>query len=57
MTVAAAVRPFGPAELARFGATMPAGHRRALEDLAACCTLAMGGHVTPCDACGHEHFV
>ncbi len=36
---------------------MPASHRRALEDLAACRTAAMGGHVTQCDACGIEHFV
>ena len=57
MTVAAVVRQFGPAYVARFGATMPAGHRRALEDLAACRTIAMGGHVTQCDTCGHEHFV
>ena len=57
MTVATAVREFGPAYAARFGAAMPAGHRRALEDLAACRTAAMGGHVTQCDACGVEHFV
>jgi hypothetical protein len=57
MTVATAVRQFGPAYAARFGAAMPAGHRRALADLAACRTAAMGGHVTQCDACGVEHFV
>lgn len=57
MTVATAVRQFGPAYTARFGAAMPAGHRRALEDLAACRTAAMGGHVTQCDTCGVEHFV
>ena len=57
MTVAAVVRQFAPASVARFGATMPAGHRRALDDLAACRTAAMGGHVTPCDTCGHEHCV
>ena len=57
MTVAAVVRQFGPAYVARFGATMPAGHRRALEDLAGCRTIAMGGHVTQCDTCGHEHYV
>ncbi len=57
MTVATVVRQFGPAYAARFGAAMPAGHRRALEDLAACRTAAMGGHVTQCATCGHEHFV
>ena len=57
MSVATIVRQFGPAYVARFGAAMPASHRRAMEDLAACRTIAMGGHVTQCDACGHEHFV
>jgi hypothetical protein len=57
MSVAEVVRQFGPAYVARFGATMPAGHRRALEDIAACRTVAMGGHVTQCDRCGHEHYV
>jgi hypothetical protein len=57
MTVATAVRQFGPAYAARFGAAMPAGHRRALEDLAACRTAAMGGPVAQCDACGVEPFV
>ena len=36
---------------------MPTGHRRALDDLAACRTAAMGGHVTQCDTCGVEHYV
>ncbi len=57
MTVQAVVRQFGPAYAARFGAAMPASHRRALEDLAACRTAALGGHVTQCDACGTEHYV
>ena len=57
MTVATVVRHFGPAYAARFGAARPAGHRRSLEDLAACRTAAMGGHVTQCDTCGVEHFV
>lgn len=56
-TVATAVRRFGPAYRARFGAAMPARHRRALDDLAACRTAALGGHVTQCDTCGAEHYV
>jgi hypothetical protein len=55
--VATVVRRFGPAYAARFGARMPASHRRALRDLAACRTAALGGHVTQCDACGAEHYV
>ena len=56
MTVATVVRQFGPAYAARFGAAMPASHRRALADLAACRTAAMGGRVTQCDTCGVEHY-
>lgn len=56
-SVADIVRRFGPAYLARYGAAMPPSHRRALADLAACRTAALGGHVTQCDACGAEHYV
>ena len=55
--VADVVRRFGPAYLARHGAAMLPSHRRALRDLAACRTPALGGHVTQCDYCGAEHFV
>jgi hypothetical protein len=55
--VADAVRRFGPTYLARHGAVMLPSHRRALRDLAACRTAALGGHVTQCDHCGAEHFV
>ena len=55
--VADAVRQFGPAYRARYGAAMPASHRRALRDLAACRTPALGGQVHCCDACGYEHYV
>jgi hypothetical protein len=55
--VADVVRRFGPAYLARYGAALLPSHRRALRDLAACRTAALGGHVTQCDHCGAEHFV
>jgi hypothetical protein len=55
--VADAVRQFGPAYRARYGAAMPASHRRALRDLAACRTAALGGQVHCCDTCGYEHYV
>jgi len=55
--VADAVRQFGPAYRARYGAAMPASHRRALRDLAACRTPALGGQVHCCDTCGYEHYV
>lgn len=55
--VADAVRQFGPAYRARHGAAMPASHRRALRDLTACRTPALGGQVHCCDTCGYEHYV
>jgi hypothetical protein len=38
-------------------AAMLPSHRRALHDLSACRTAALGGHVSGCDHCGYEHFV
>jgi hypothetical protein len=54
--VADAVRQFGAAYVARYGARMPPSHRRALRDLAACRTAACGGHVSRCARCATEHF-
>lgn len=56
-SVAAVVRRFGSAYLERYAPAMLPSHRRALRDLAACRTAALGGHVTQCDACGAEHYV
>jgi hypothetical protein len=50
------VRQFGPAYRARYGAAMLPSHRRALRDLIACRTAALGGHVSRCDQCGTEHY-
>jgi len=43
--------------MARYGETMPAWHRQALHDVAACRTQAMGGHVQECGDCGHREYV
>jgi hypothetical protein len=32
------------------------GQRRALSDIAACRTAALGGHVEECDQCGHRQI-
>jgi len=48
------VRGHGAAFLARHGAALSATQRRALADVAACRTAALGGHVHRCGACGHE---
>lgn len=50
-------RRSGPAYLARYGREMLPSHRRALHDLVACRTAALGGHVTQCDQCQAEHYV
>ena len=53
--VADVFRQFGPSYLDQFGARMLPSHRRAIEDVMACRTQAMGGHVYLCCDCG-EHF-
>lgn len=42
--------------LTTFGAHMLPSHRRALFDIAACRTEVMGGHVSECEECGHQHY-
>ena len=54
LEVAAVVRACGAAFVARHGAALSAVQRRALADVAACRTAALGGHVQRCGACGHE---
>jgi Putative transposase/Transposase zinc-binding domain len=57
LTVADVVRACGPAFLRRYGASLTATQRRALADVAACRTAALGGHVWRCGACGHACVV
>jgi len=49
-------RRFADSYLAAYGATMPSWHRRAIDDILACRTQAMGGHLWRCDACAQEVF-
>jgi hypothetical protein len=53
LTVADIIRAWGPSFRARYGASLTGVQRRALDDLAACRTAALGGHVWHCGACGH----
>lgn len=48
---------FGPGYLERFGDRMPDSHRRALFDIPACRSDAMGGHMRECESCGETEFV
>ena len=43
--------------LDKFRERMLPSHKRALEDILACRTEAMGGHLCECAACGHQHYV
>ena len=55
-TLADIVAAHGGAYLAEFGAKLLPSHRRALTDIAACRTELMGGHVSRCEACGHQQY-
>jgi Putative transposase/Transposase zinc-binding domain len=57
LTVADVVRTHGAAFLERWGAGLTGVQRRALGDLAACRTAALGGHVWHCADCGHERVL
>jgi Putative transposase/Transposase zinc-binding domain len=52
--VADVIRDHGEAFLASHGGGLTDVQRRALRDLAACRTAALGGHIQRCDDCGHE---
>jgi len=54
-SVAEVVRRYGPAYLERFGATMPAAHKKVLRDIAACRTGELGMVVYRCADCGKTH--
>jgi hypothetical protein len=54
--VADVFRRFAADYLDAHGAAMPPSHRRAIEDILACRTAALGGQVWRCDACGAETF-
>lgn len=55
--VADVFRRFGPSYIDAFGARMLPSHRRAVEDIAACRTQAMGGHLYECGGCGKRFHV
>lgn len=49
-------RAAGAEFLQRHAHVLRGEQRRAIKDLAACRTAAMGGHEEACDACGHRRF-
>jgi hypothetical protein len=54
--VADVIREHGNEFTARYGALLTVAQRKALRDLAACRTAALGGHVERCADCGHERI-
>lgn len=46
------VRAVGEVYQRLHGTTLLPSHRRALHDIVACRTVALGGHVHACDHCG-----
>jgi hypothetical protein len=54
--VAGVIAAHGAAFLAKHGARLTVAQRKALSDLAACRTAALGGHVERCADCGHERI-
>jgi hypothetical protein len=55
--VADVFRQFGPSYIEAFGERMLPSHRRAIEDITACRTKAMGGHLYQCEDCGERFHV
>ena len=54
-TVADVLRRYGPAYLERFGAAMPAEHKKVLDAITACRTGQLGTVIYECASCGTTH--
>ena len=54
LEVAEVIRSCRDAFLQKYGACLTSEQRRALDDLTACRTAALGGHVLECPGCGHQ---
>jgi Putative transposase/Transposase zinc-binding domain len=54
LEVAEVIRSCRGAFLEKYGAVLTPEQRRALDDLTACRTAALGGHVLECPGCGHQ---
>jgi hypothetical protein len=56
LEVADVIRQYGDDFVARYGGVLSGTQRKALHDVAACRTAALGGHVEHCLDCGHERI-
>ena len=50
------VATYGKEYLNKFEGRMLPSHKRALEDILACRTEAMGGNLCECEECGYQHY-
>jgi Putative transposase/Transposase zinc-binding domain len=57
LEVADVLRRYGREYLDRFEQDLLPSHRRAMADLGACRTEALGGQLLQCEHCGQEHYV
>lgn len=56
LEVADIFRQCGPAYRAQNTASLSRGQRRVMSAIEQCRTMALGGHVEECDACGHQRI-
>jgi Transposase zinc-binding domain len=56
LDLAAIIRSCSDVFLQQYGGSLTPEQRRALDDLAACRTAALGGHVLGCPQCGHQQI-
>ena len=56
LEVAEVIRSCRDAFLQKYGASLTPVQRRALDDLTACRTAALGGHILGCLECGHQEI-
>jgi hypothetical protein len=56
LEVADVIRQYGDGFVERYGGMLSDAQRKALRDLAACRTAALGGHVEHCLDCGHDRI-
>ncbi len=50
------VRQFGAEYRSQYGHAMMSSHKRALSDIAACCTKELGGRLYRCDDCSESFW-
>jgi hypothetical protein len=56
LELADVVRRFGPKYTAQYGPGMMPSQKKALSDIAACCTAELGGRLYRCDDCGDSFW-